>query len=204
MIMIQSWPRNAFNVQMRILGRTCTILLVRSIAFYCLGIYSYYYLGLLVYFSSYNSMIITLRFTDCFSHSYAVEALYTTKTIPDRVYEQNNTFSIRLIGPKWCQTLFGLLLFLNFNLHNEHHLDMMIPWNRLHNLTLTRKTPHTLPNPDHLALDFFDLLKQFHTRRISRLFTNDYGAPTLIENTGNLDVTNFTGVADASFLVLEI
>lgn len=146
--------------------------------------------ALLLYFVAYISMIHVLRFVDCFQHTYEVFEMGTSLPKRDRAHEQANTFS-NLISLKhhWLN-----VLLLNFGYHNAHHELMKCPWYSLPNLDracFTGTEAHYVTLPQ--------LVRNYHRFRVSRIFS---GQGRAINAAGNLDLENFYGGIEVSFLVL--
>lgn len=168
--------------------RVITIAAVRGSLFVLLGMVSMK--ALLLYFVAYISMIQILRFVDCFQHTYEVFAIGSALPKRDRAHEQANTFS-NLISLKhrWLN-----MLLLNFGYHNAHHELMKCPW-------------HTLPDLDRACfagteahyVTLPQLVWNYHRFRVSRIFS---GQGSAIDAAGNLNLENFYGGIEVSFLVL--
>ncbi|MGG6264724.1 fatty acid desaturase family protein [Leptolyngbya sp. AN03gr2] len=169
-------------------SRVMAIALIRISLFALLGVVSLK--GLLLYFVSYISMIQVLRFVDCFQHTYEMFEIGTPLPKRDRAHEQANTFSnVVSLQHHWLN-----LLLLNFGYHNAHHELMKCPWYRLPDLdrALFKGTEShyvTLPQ----------LIWNYHRFRVSRIFS---GQGSAIDKNGNLNLEQFYGGIEVSFLVL--
>ena len=170
--------------------RIITIFLLRATAFAALGAISPKALAL--YFSAYVLFLTVLRFADAYQHTYDAFAMLGADRIPndklrDRAYEQSNTYS-NLVSVKypWLN-----LLLLNFPYHNAHHEKPAVPWHRLpalHRELFGESYEQIIP----MSL----LLAGFHTYRVKRVLSEDYGVVT----TGTDKAAAFYGAVGVSFL----
>ncbi len=168
--------------------RIIAIAAIRLSLFALLGIVSLK--ALLLYFVAYINMIHILRFVDCFQHTYEVFEIGSPIPKRDRAHEQANTFS-NLISMKhrWLN-----LLLLNFGYHNAHHELMKCPWYRLPDLDRA-----CFKGTEAQYVTLSQLLWNYHRFRVSRIFS---GQGTAIDEAGDLNLENFYGGIEVSFLVL--
>ncbi len=163
---------------------------VRSSLFALLGFVSFK--ALLLYLVAYICMINILRFVDCFQHTYEVFEIGLPLPKRDRAHEQANTFSnVISLRYGWLN-----LLLLNFGYHNAHHELMKCPWHSLHELDrelFTGTEVHYVTLPQ--------LLRNYHRFRISRIFS---GQGQAVDATGNLNLEDFYGGIEVSFLVVPV
>lgn len=150
--------------------------------------------ALLLYFVAWSLMIVVLRFTDAYQHTYdAFAVLEDDARIPadktrDRAYEQMNTYT-NVVSVRW--PVLDLLL-LNFAYHNAHHAKPVAPWYRL------RKLHHELYGDGYAqVLPMRLLLKSFHQHRLRRVLDDDYG---VVEPSGERRADGFYGAVGVSFL----
>lgn len=181
-------PANAGSSRLRIVA----IFTVRTAAFACLGWVAPSALAL--YFAAYLLFVTTLRFADCFQHTYdALQAIgdapARSDKVRDKAYEQTNTYS----------NVFGLhspvlnLLWLNFGYHNAHHDRPTMPWHKLpafHRELYGAGSQQVIP--------VRHLLKSFHVHRMRRILANDYGKVLPASEAGRAD--GFVGAVGVSFL----
>lgn len=172
--------------------RIVAILVVRAAAFAALGWYSPS--ALMLYFAAYLLFVSTLRFADCFQHTYdAYQAIGDAPSsdgkLRDKAYEQQNTYS----------NVFGLnnpvlnMLWLNFGYHNAHHERPTIPWYRLpafHRELYGDGCGQVIP--------VRQLFKSYHVHRVRRVLAGDYGTVLPPNEKGRAD--GFVGAVGVSFL----
>jgi fatty acid desaturase len=172
--------------------RIVAIFAVRTAAFIALGLYSPS--ALVLYVLAYLLFITTLRFADCFQHTYDAYPILDDTPIPadklrDRDYEQANTYSnVVGIDNKWLN-----LVWLNFGYHNAHHERPTMPWYRL---PAFHRSLYDATNNQVIPVRF--LLKSFHTNRVKRVLAADYGAVLPPDAPGRAD--GFLGAVGVSFL----
>jgi fatty acid desaturase len=172
--------------------RIVAIFAVRTAAFIALGLYSPS--ALVLYVLAYLLFITTLRFADCFQHTYDAYPILDDTPIPadklrDRDYEQANTYSnVVGIDNKWLN-----LVWLNFGYHNAHHERPTMPWYRL---PAFHRTLYDATNSQVIPVRL--LLKSFHTNRVKRVLAADYGAVLPPDAPGRAD--GFLGAVGVSFL----
>ncbi|MFJ3050100.1 fatty acid desaturase family protein [Pseudomonas nitroreducens] len=150
--------------------------------------------ALVLYFVAWTLMIIVLRFTDAYQHTYdAFAVLEDGGKIPDdksrdRTYEQMNTYS-NVVSVRW--PVLDLLL-LNFAYHNAHHEKPVAPWYRL------RKLHHELYGDGYAqVLPMHLLFKGFHRHRLRRVVDDHYGE---VAPEGKDRADGFYGAVGVSFL----
>lgn len=168
------------------------ILVVRSVGFGLLAWVSIK--AVLLYALAYLVFITVLRFADCFQHTYDAYPIVGNEPIPqdklrDRRYEQQNTYS-NVVG---LNHPILNLLWLNFGYHNAHHEKPTAPWHqlpKLHRQLFDEQDPQVIPVPK--------LLKSFHTNRVRRILSEDYGAVLPRSTAGRADA--FLGAVGVSFL----
>ena len=172
--------------------RIVAIFVARAAAFIALGLYSPS--ALVLYALAYMLFITTLRFADCFQHTYDAYPILDDTPIPadklrDRDYEQANTYS-NLVGidNKWLN-----LVWLNFGYHNAHHERPTMPWYRL---PAFHRTLYDAANSQVIPVRL--LLKSFHANRVKRVLAADYGAVLPPSAPGRAD--GFLGAVGVSFL----
>ena len=151
----------------------------------------------LLYLLAYCIMLTALRFADAFQHTYDVflktdikasDGKFKDGKLRDRAYEHANTFSnLASIKYPWLN-----LLFLNFPYHNAHHEKPIVPWHQLPEFhkKLYGNTTY-LP-----VLPMSCLLKTYHSNRIKRVVSDDYGVISDGPNGADL----FVGGVGVSFL----
>ncbi len=150
--------------------------------------------ALLLYFGAYLVFITVLRFADCFQHTYDAYPTLDDSPVPndklrDKAYEQANTYSdiVGLDHPVLN------MLWLNFGFHNAHHEKPTVPWHRLpayHRELYDARYAQIMP----VAI----LLKSFHTNRVRRVLSVDYGCVLPPQVAGRAD--GFLGAVGVSFL----
>ncbi|SDH83291.1 fatty acid desaturase family protein [Pseudomonas panipatensis] len=150
--------------------------------------------ALLLYFVAWSLMIMVLRFTDAYQHTYdAFAVLEDNGKIPDdkprdRAYEQMNTYT-NVVSLRWPALD---LLLLNFAYHNAHHEKPVAPWYRL------RKLHHELYGDGYAqVLPMHLLFKSFHQHRLRRVLDDDYG---VVLPSGERRADGFYGAVGVSFL----
>jgi fatty acid desaturase len=173
-------------------ARVLAILAVRTAAFALLGWYAPAALAL--YAVAYLAFITVLRFADCFQHTYEAYPVLDDTPLPpdarrDKTYEQQNTYT----------NIVGLghpvlnMVWLNFGYHNAHHDKPAIPWHRLPALH------RTLYADGHAqVVPVRTLLWSFHTHRVRRVLSSDYGAVLGPDAPRRAD--GFVGAVGVSFL----
>ncbi|WP_123105904.1 fatty acid desaturase family protein [Acidithiobacillus sulfuriphilus] len=170
--------------------RIIAVLVLRLLFFAMLAWVSWK--ALVLYFVAYVIFITALRFADAYQHTYDAFAILAAGGIPDnkirdRAYEQNNTYS-NLVSVR--HPLLNLLL-LNFSYHNAHHEKPTVPWYRLPSLH------HALYGDDgEQVIPMSCLLSGFHTHRVKRILSDDYGVVT----SGPNKADGFYGAVGVSFL----
>ncbi|KAL9647811.1 hypothetical protein ABK040_001328 [Willaertia magna] len=187
------WKKGRERHQIRVINVTFLRALLFSLLTYYAG-----YQALLSYFTGFCFNIQILRFTDCFSHTYDLYPV-DTKNIPkhDKFYDMEKTFSSIASG-NWE---FLNLFFLNFTYHNAHHFKIDVPWCELKEFHYEQLSKEIR---EKSALNLFDLLRQFHCKRLNRLYESQ-GNPTYdTKNKKIVGIDKFIGVLDASFLFLEV
>lgn len=150
--------------------------------------------ALLLYFAAYLVMVTALRFADCFQHTYKAypiddERPLPPEMIPDKVYEQANTYS-NIVG---LQNAWLNLIWLNFGYHNAHHEKPVAPWHQLpalHRELYGERYAQVVTMPE--------LLKAFHRHRVRRVLSPDYGQVLPPRTPGRAD--GFVGAVGVSFL----
>ena len=168
--------------------RLIAILLVRALFFIFIA-----WLSLkawLLYLLAYCTMLTALRFADAFQHTYDVflqsDGEIADGKLRDRAYEQANTYSnLTSIHYPWLN-----LLFLNFSYHNAHHEKPIVPWHQLPALHRQLFGDSTLLP----VIPISKLLKAYHSHRVTRLLSDDYGVLT------NESANAFIGAVGVSFL----
>lgn len=171
--------------------RVLVALAMRGAALIWLGCFS----GSLIRFAAtyalcYIIMLHTLRFIDCYQHTYDAyyllecDAKIPNDKVRDHKYEQENTFSNIFVDTPWLN-----YLFLNFGYHNAHHERVTTPW---HDLPASHKALYQKGYPQ--TVDVWSLLRIYHRYRVTRVLSEDYGAVS----PGNLD--GFYGAVGVSFL----
>ncbi|MDB5774646.1 MAG: fatty acid desaturase family protein [Herbaspirillum sp.] len=172
--------------------RIIAIFGVRTAAFAALGWYSLSALAL--YAAAYLAMVTVLRFADCFQHTYDAYPILDESPIPndklrDRAYEQANTYTnVVGVDSPWLN-----MLWLNFGYHNAHHARPTVPWYRLpafHRELFDASDSQVIP----VRL----LFKSFHTHRVIRVLSADYGEVLPLEAARRAD--GFVGAVGVSFL----
>ncbi|MEY8879374.1 MAG: fatty acid desaturase [Leptothrix sp. (in: b-proteobacteria)] len=180
----QGWARS----------RVVATLAIRAAAFAALGAASP--AGLLVYALAYTVMLVVLRFTDAYQHTYDAFAVLEHGTpipadkVRDRAYEQTNTYS-NLVSV--AHPALNLLL-LNFSYHNAHHERPIEPWYKLPALH-ARLYPGG-ESAHHQTLPMRLCLKSFHQHRLTRVISEDYG----VYGDGPTRADGFYGAVGVSFL----
>lgn len=170
--------------------RVAIVLVLRLSAFAALAYVSPR--AALLYCLAYLIMVTVLRFADAFQHTYDAYAILASDKIPqdklrDRAYELANTYS-NLLSVRW--PLLNLLL-LNFSYHNAHHQQLAVAWYRLPALH------HQLyGSADSQTLPMARLLSPFHTHRITRVLSDNYG----VVDTAAAKADGFIGAVSVSFL----
>lgn len=147
-----------------------------------------------LYFACYVLFINTLRFADCFQHTYEAYVASDDTPMPDnkvrdRTYEQTNTYSdVVGIHSTWLN-----LIWLNFGFHNAHHERPTMPWYRLpsHHREL-------FPSEYAQVITVGELLRSFHVHRVARILSTDYGHVQAPGSPGRAD--QFFGAVGVSFL----
>jgi len=139
---------------------------------------------------AYCIMLTALRFADAFQHTYDVflqsDGEIVDGKLRDRAYEQANTYSnLTSIHYPWLN-----LLFLNFSYHNAHHEKPIVPWHQLPALHRKLFGDTTLLP----VIPMSKLLKAYHSHRVIRLQSDDYGVLT------NDSANAFIGAVGVSFL----
>ncbi|CDS52829.1 Fatty acid desaturase [Polaromonas sp. CG9_12] len=173
-------------------GRVLAIAAVRLTLLAALGWWSVK--ALLLYFAAYLVFVTVLRFADCFQHTYDAYPILDETPIPadkvrDRAYEQANTYSdIVSLDSTWLN-----LVWLNFGFHNAHHERPTAPWHRL-----PAFHRELYPVQHAQVITVRELLRSFHTNRVKRVLSSDYGAVQPLGVNGRAD--GFVGAVGVSFL----
>jgi len=172
------------------------LLVLRLSFFLLLGLISLR--ALLLYFLAYCCMLHILRFMDAFQHTY--ESISLRNPLPvwvqtlspqaAHVYEQANTYSY-VISQQYVWLNY---LLLNFGYHNAHHQVTYCPWYRLPKLDRALVSDRKVSK-----LSFWELLKNYHQFRVSRIFT---GQGQVITQTDGYQIERFFGAIEVSFLVI--
>lgn len=187
-----SATRSVAQLRLRVIGIAAVRLSALALlAFYSPKAWLLYCLAVLVF-------ITILRFADCFQHTYkAYPVLDDTplpkEKIPDRAYEQANTYS-DVIGIQSTGAAGVLnMLWLNFGFHNAHHERPTMPWYKL-------PAYHRELYPDDYAqvITVAELMKSFHTNRVKRVLAENYGEVAPGGVPGRAD--RFLGAVGVSFL----
>jgi fatty acid desaturase len=174
------------------LPRVMAMLAVRGGLLALLGIWS---LKALVLYAVASVLLLhVLNFFDAFHHSFEQHFVEADIALPlngrDRTYEQGNTYS-NLISRRhpWLN-----VLTLNFGYHNAHHQRYSVPWYRLpalHQELFGQQAPS--------VSSVTELLSTWHRHRVSRVTSDDYGAPG---EGGPGRVDQFIGAHGVSFLTV--
>lgn len=115
-----------------------------------------------------------------------------------REEEQQKTYSYPVsLTHRWMN-----LLFLNFGYHNAHHHKATVPWHSLPNLNSQLLEGDQKGTISPRILPFTQLLENFHKYRVKRIYSVGHIEFDQVKN--QMDISNFFGVLDASFLVLEL
>ena len=165
---------------------------IRLGAFAALGWWSMK--ALVLYLVAYLLFVTVLRFADCFQHTYESYPILDDTPIPadrlrDRAYEQANTYS-NVVG---VNSFWLNLLWLNFGFHNAHHERPTMPWHRL-------PAYHREIYGNHYGqvIPVSQLLRSFHTHRVRRVLSGDYGQVMAAGAARRAD--GFVGAVGVSFL----
>lgn len=117
--------------------RTTLVIVLRVFYFWLL----FYYGGLsaiLCYLTAYSISIQITRFTDAFSHDYEVVPVGSKTKVLSKQYDMLHTYSV-VWEPNdkaskflhYLATVIHIVLFLNFNFHNQHHYATQKKWFQL-------------------------------------------------------------------------
>ena len=177
--------------QRRYLLRSLTMLVIRMSLLISLAAWSAQ--ALMLYAASYLIFLHVLNFFDAFHHTFEQFFVDENEPVPlegrDRQYEQANTFS-NVVSVRYPVLN---LLALNFGYHNAHHERAAVPWYRLPKLHRELYGTHSLA-----VMPLSELLKTWHKNRVSRVISEDYGAPG--KGAGRAD--GFVGAHGVSFLTV--
>lgn len=164
--------------------------------------------ALIAYCMSYCIMIHISRIADIFGHIYELVSIDTIDTVntthKGKKYDMYHTFSIYDISVRYgfLQTMFNSLLFLNFTHHNAHHFSPTVPWYLLHQVN--RQLEVLIPEAK-FSLSFWSVLYQYHLLRVERLSPNAMaGKPIWDTQHNKMNISQFMGASEASFLVIEV
>jgi fatty acid desaturase len=171
--------------------RVILLLAIRVVFFVALASVSIK--ALLLYALAYILFLHVLRFMDAFQHTYEVFPSRSLEPAPvdprrTRRYEYENTYS-NLVAVRWPWLN---LLTLNFAYHNAHHARSGEPWYRLpalHRALYGESDPQVLPCRD--------LLPGYHSNRVSRVLSEDYGS---VGGAMGTRASGFIGAVGVSFL----
>lgn len=189
---LQVIARPLFSRRQRIyLPRVLSMLLLRLALLSALALWSFK--ALLLYLLSYALMLHVLNFFDAFHHSFEQHVVEADQAIagmrPDRLYEQQNTYS-NLLSTRWRWLN---VLILNFCYHNAHHERASAPWYRLPALH------RALYGDAHQSvMPMRELLLTWHRNRVRRVYCADYGVP----GEGQHRADSFIGAHNVSFLTV--
>ncbi|MBW4556393.1 MAG: fatty acid desaturase [Trichormus sp. ATA11-4-KO1] len=167
--------------------QNAVLLMLRGVLFTVLAIYSPR--SVILYFIAYSCFLHIIQFIEGFQHTYSAFIINAEVPKYSLDYEEANTYS--LVLPPWL----SLILCLNNNYHNAHHVLMTCPWYLLPQLDAE------LYLRDYLQyVSAPKLLNNYFRYRIHRLLQ---GQGTVERSKKGLNLDNFEGATGMSFMILR-